>query len=279
MALTINSNISAFSAVRNINRTGSDLAKVLERISSGLRVYRSADDPAGLAVATNLATQEMSTRRAVTNSNYGISLVETAESASSEVTNILQSMRELAVQSSSETITSTERTAIQDEFAELQDEVARIAASTEYNDIQLTDGSVTELDVQVGTTSGSESRITIDLGDLTTSNLSINAVAVSSVSSAGSAITALDTALDSVNGFRSNLGAVSNRLESAVNLGESYADSLATGQSSIVDADLAYESVALARLQLIQKAGLAALVQAMSLNRSAVTSLLSPLYS
>jgi len=279
MALTINSNISAFSAVRNINRTGSDLAKVLERISSGLRVYRSADDPAGLAVATNLATQEMSARQAVTNSNYGISLVETAESAGSEVTNLLQSMRELAVQSSSETITSTERTAIQDEFAELQDEVSRIAASTEYNDIQLTDGSVTELDVQVGTTSGSESRITIDLGNLTTSNLSIKTAEVSTVSSASSAITALDTALDSVNGFRSNLGAVSNRLESAVNLGETYADSLATGQSAIVDADLAYESVELARLQLIQKAGLAALVQALSLNRSAATSLLSPLYS
>jgi len=279
MALTINSNISAFSAVRNINRTGVDLAKVLERISSGLRVYRSADDPAGLAVATNLATQEMSARQAVTNSNYGISLVETAESAGSEVTDLLQSMRELAVQSSSETITSTERTAIQDEFSELLDEVSRIAVSTEYNDIQLTDGSVPQLDVQVGTTSGSESRITIDLGDLTTSNLSINTAEVSTVSSASSAITALDTALDSVNGFRSNLGAVSNRLESAVNLGETYADNLSTGQSSIVDADLAYESVELARLQLIQKAGLAALVQAMSLNRSAATSLLSPLYS
>jgi len=279
MALTINSNISAFSAVRNINRTGVDLAKVLERISSGLRVYRSADDPAGLAVATNLATQEMSARQAVTNSNYGISLVETAESAGSEVTDLLQSMRELAVQSSSETITSTERTAIQDEFSELLDEVSRIAVSTEYNDIQLTDGSVPQLDVQVGTTSGSESRITIDLGDLTTSNLSINTAEVSTVSSASSAITALDTALDSVNGFRSNLGAVSNRLESAVNLGETYADNLSTGQSSIVDADLAYERVELARLQLIQKAGLAALVQAMSLNRSAATSLLSPLYS
>ena len=150
---------------------------------------------------------EGSTRVAMRNANDGISIIQTAEGAQNEVVDILQRMRELAVQSSSETLHDDERAYIQDEVAELEEEVDRLAAVTEFNGIQLGDGTTTQVSVQVGVANASSSRITIDLGDLTSTTLGVNGTDLSTSSAARDAIDVIDAALNTMNGYRSDLGA------------------------------------------------------------------------
>jgi flagellin len=248
---------------------------VLGRISSGLRVNSAADDAAGLGVATNLETDAKSTTQAMRNANDGISMIQTAESASNEVVDILQRMRELAVQSSSATLDDDERSYISDEFDELSDEVARIANVTEFNGIELADGTTTQVDVQVGIQNSTSSRITLDVGELTTTALGLTAsVSLSTVTDAQSAIENIDAALDTVNGYRSDLGAVQNRLDSAINNSQAYLEALSSAQSAIQDADFATETSEMTKMQIMQQAGVAALAQAKNMNQS-VISLLS----
>jgi flagellin len=273
MSMTVKTNVNALSAARQLALTNKDLGGTLDRISSGLRIVRAADDAAGLGVATNLETAASSTRVGVRNANDGISIIQTAEGATNEVTDILQRMRELAVQSSSETLDDDERAYIQDEFVELSEEVARIASVTEFNGTQLADGSVTQLSVQVGINNQASSRIDIDLGDLTTTTLGIGtgAIDLSSVTGARAAIDEIDDALDSVNGFRSDLGSVQNRLDSSITNSEIYVESLAGAESMIRDADFAFETAQMTKLQIMQQAGVAALAQAKNMNQSAVS--------
>lgn len=264
MALVINHNLSSLTAQRNLSNTGRSLGKAFERVSSGLRVNSAADDAAGLGVAENLEAASRSARVAMRNTNDGISVVQTAEGATSEVGNILKRMRELAVQSSSETLDTTERGYIQDEFTALTAEVDRIAQVTEFNGLNLTDGtSNTSLSIQVGVNNTTNDRISITMGDLTASTLGVGTsqMSLNSVASAQSAITDLDTALDSVNGYRSSYGAVQNRLtDSLVNL-EVYSENLVAAESRIRDADFAHETAEMAKLQIMQQAGLSVLSQ------------------
>ena len=166
-----------------------------------------------------------------------------------------------------------ERAYIEDEFVELSEEVARIAAVTEFNGTLLADGTVTQISVQVGINNAASSRIDIDLGDLSTSTLGIDTASIdlSSVTGARSAIDDIDNALDSVNGFRSDLGAVQNRLDSSINNSEIYVESLAGAESMIRDADFAFETAQMTKLQIMQQAGVAALAQAKNMNQSAVS--------
>jgi flagellin len=244
----------------------------LERISSGLRINRAADDAAGLGVATALETAVISARQGIRNANDGISIVQTAESASNEVTDILQRMRELAVQSSSETLDNQERSYIEDEYDELRDEIARIANNTEFNGVQLADGTTTLLSVQVGIENNSASRVGIDLGDLTTTGLGLGtSVTLLNVTGAQSALDTLDTALDSINSYRSQLGSVQNRIESAINNAWSYAEALSAAESRIRDADYALETSEMTKQQIMQQAGIAALAQAKNMNQAVVS--------
>jgi len=262
-------------AAGNLAATNKSLGNTLGRISSGLRVNSAADDAAGLGVATNLETDAKSTNQAMRNANDGISIIQTAESASSEVVDILQRMRELAVQSSSETLDDDERSYISDEFDELSDEIARIANVTEFNGIELSDGTTTQIDVQVGIQNNTSSRITLDVGELTTTALGLTAsVSLSTVTDAQEAIDSIDAALDTVNGYRSDLGAVQNRLDSAINNSQAYLEALSSAQSSIIDADFATETSEMTKMQIMQQAGVAALAQAKNMNQS-VISLLS----
>ncbi len=276
MALTVRTNIAAMKATGQLNKTTGRLTTSLERISSGLRINRAADDAAGLGVATNLETSVISQEQGIRNANDGISIIQTTESATNEVTDILQRMRELAIQSSSETLDDDERAYIQDEFEELQDEISRIASSTTFNGVSLTDNSNTGLDVQVGITNGSVSRITIQLVDLRATALGVDtgALVVTSASLAQSTLSAIDTALDSVNSGRSTLGAVQNRLDSAINNASVFTEALNAAHSQIRDADFAYETSELTKQQIMQQAGVAALAQAKNMNQS-VISLLS----
>lgn len=275
MAMSVRTNVASLMAAGNLASTNKSLSNVLGRISSGLRVNSASDDAAGLGVATNLETDAKSTTQAMRNANDGISMIQTAESASNEVVDILQRMRELAVQSSSETLDDDERSYITDEFDELSDEIARIANVTEFNGIELADGTTTQVDVQVGIQNGTSSRITLDVGELTTTALGLTAsVSLASVTDAQSAIENIDAALDTVNGYRSDLGAVQNRLDSAINNSQAYLEALSSAQSAIQDADFATETSEMTKMQIMQQAGVAALAQAKNMNQS-VISLLS----
>jgi flagellin len=278
MSLTVNTNITAMRAANSLNVTQGKLSSSLARISSGLRVTKAADDAAGSAVAQNLSTQARSGRQAIRNANDGVSVIQTAEGATKEVLNILDRMRELAVQSASETLEDGERTYIDDEFENLSAEVERIAQATEFNDLKLADGVTGSLIVQVGVTSGTESEVTITLGDLTVSNLGVDTgatgVDLSSATTAQAAIDTIDTAIESVNTIRADYGSTQNRLDSSIANMTTYVESLSAAASQIMDADYAHETSEMTRLQVMQQAGVAALAQAKGISQS-VVSLLS----
>ena len=274
--MTVRTNVASMQAAGQLGKTQLHLSRTLERISSGYRINRAADDAAGLGVATALETDTISQQQGIRNANDGISIIQTAESATNEVTDILQRMRSLAVQSASETLADEERSYISDEFVQLQSEIARIAAVTEFNGVELNNGTVTSLDVQVGIHNNSQSRIAITLGDLTTSGLGVGqtAIDVLSVSGARNSLDVIDTALASVNRSRSLLGAAQNRLDSAINNAMIYTEALSAAESQIRDADFAVETSELTKLQILQQSGVAALAQAKNVNQS-VISLLS----
>ena len=272
--LSVRTNVASMMAAGQLSRTNKGLSSSLGKISSGLRINSASEDAAGLGVATNLESQVISTRQAMRNTNDGISIIQTGESAANEVTDILQRMRELAVQSASETLADSERSFISDEFNQLRSEVARIASVTEFNGVALSDGTNSTINVQVGIQSTSASRITITLGDLTSSGLGIDSMDLSSTTGAQSALDTIDTALSSVNSLRSKLGAVQNRLDSALNNSQVSVEALSSASSQIMDTDFATESSNLTKLQIMQQAGIASLAQAKNMNQS-VISLLS----
>ncbi len=270
MALSIRTNLSAITAAGNLARNTTDLTQSMRRVSSGRRMETAADMAAGLGVSTSLETAGISTRQAMRNANDGISLIQTAESSGEEVTDILQRMRELAVQSSSETLTDRERSFVTDEFDQLRSEIARVAGSSEFNGIQLSDGQTTSLSVQVGIGSSTDSRMSILLTDLTTSGLGVDSIAVGTSSDALTALAAIDTALQSINSGRSQLGSVQNRLDSSIQNSMNYSEALASAEAGITDTDYAEEVSHLTRFQIMQQAGIASLAQAKNVNSSMV---------
>jgi flagellin len=267
MSLYINHNLASMNAQRTVAGTNRSLRGSFEKVSSGLRINKAADDAAGLGVAENLNAHFRSTKIAMRNTNDGISVVQTAEGSTNEVGNIVKRMRELAVQSSSDALATTERAYINDEFAQLSAEVDRIAEVTEFNGTQLANGGNTALNIQVGVNNTANDRIEITLGDLTASTLGVStntgtAMGLGTIASARAAITNLDSALDLVNGYRSDYGATQNRLGSALRNLEIYSENLASAEAQIRDVDFASETAELAKLQIMQQAGLSVLAQA-----------------
>lgn len=273
MALTVNTNLASISAINNLNRTNGRLNEVFGRISSGMRINKAGDDAAGLAVAENLDATARSLDVARRNANDGMSLLNVAEGSTAEVGNIIKRMRELAVQSSSETLDDGERTYLQDEYSQLASEVDRIASTTNFNGVTITNGSSTTLDVQVGINDSINDRLTIQLGDLRGTILGIDTgnMDLSSSTKAQAALTTIDTALDSVNSIRSGFGAIQNRLESTISNIETYTENIYAAKSQILDADFAAEAAEMSKLQIMQQAGTAVLTQANAINASAIT--------
>ncbi len=272
MGLTVNTNLAAMNAVKSLNASNKSLQGSLGRIASGSRINKAGDDAAGLAVAENLDAAGRSLKVAQRNANDGISVIQTAEGATGEVGNILKRMRELAVQSASDTLANGERAYIQDEFTQLSSEVDRISAVTEFNGVALGDGSTATIDVQVGINDTANDRIAITLGDLRSTTLGVDGAAIDMSTSAGAqtALTTLDTAIDTVNGYRSDYGSVQNRLDSSIRNLETYQESLAAAKSSIKDTDFAAEAAEMAKFQIMQQAGQSILGQANQLNQGAI---------
>jgi len=272
MALRINTNIASTNAQVDLHKHTRMLVRTLGRISSGLRINTAADDPAGMAIATNLDSQGRSINQASRNTNDGLSILQTSEGAANEVSDLLVRMRELALASSSSTMSSTDRVLANADAVEMFDEIKRIAKNTKFNNMQLTDGTITNMDVQVGIDGSANSQINIKLGDLSDSALALDSAGtdISTTTKALAAITKLDTAIGTVNGYRSKYGASTNRLSSALQGLQAYSGAVNSAQSNIQDADFAYETAQMTKLQIMQQSSISILAQANSLGSSAL---------
>jgi len=277
MALTIKTNVSALQAMKTLQKTQLNLNSSIQKVSSGSRINKSADDISGLTVSSRLRTDNQSLKQAMKNTNLGISVIQTAEGSLNEVYNILTRMRELAVQASNDTYNSTDRSHMQIEFNQLRNEISNIASHTNFNRISILNSSDT-MTFQIGIHNQSNnqfqlalSTISATLGSLGISKTNAN---ITTLSTSQKSITTIDTALSSINDKRARLGAYQNRLESALNTAATYSQNLSATISSISDVDYATETAEMTKFQIMQQSGVAALSQAKSLPQS-VLSLLS----
>jgi flagellin len=274
MSIVVNTNTASLNAINNLSQTTNKLSGSFARISSGLRITSAADDAAGLGVAENLESAQRAATVAGRNAGDGISLLQVAEGAASEVSDILMRMNELAIESASETLEATERQYIQDEFLELSAEIDRIAVSTSFNGVALADGTFPTISVHVGIGNDAlADKIAITTGDLTAATIGVDALSMdlSTVAGADTAIGDLQTALDTINGYRSGYGASQNRLESAVSSLAIFGENTAAAESRIRDADFATETAEMAKLQIMQQAGIAVLSQANVVSQGALS--------
>ncbi len=255
-------NLAAISAISGVGSATSSLSKTLARIAAARRISSAAD----LAVGEGLATANRSLTQAMRNTNDGIGLVQTADAASSEVHELLGRMRELAVQSSSGTINDAQRSYLQNEYDALSQEITRIAESTDYLSTSLTDGSTTQVSLQVGVTGNPSSQVDVALGDLTATTLGVTGADVSSQANAQAALDVIDSAINTVSSYRSSYGASLSSLDSALRHAADDQLNLSSAQSSLLDADLALESVQLARDQIQTSTSVAIQVQANRFN-------------
>jgi flagellin len=279
MGLRINTNIASINAQRNLAKSQMSLERSLDRLSSGMRITRAGDDAAGLAISESLRAQVRGLAQAQRNANDGISVTQTAEGALNEISNILIRLRELAVQSASEgSVSNTERSFLSNEFSALQSEITRIANSTKFGGRVLLDGTLSgtgsALSFQVGIfNNATVDRISLNIGDATASGLTIQAAdaAVSTQTAAQNALAQIDSALGTVSTIRGDLGAAQNRLQSTINNLAVSIENLSAANSRIRDVDVASETAALTRAQVLQQAGIAVLAQANVSSQVALT--------
>lgn len=269
MGLRVNTNVASLNAQRHLYDTTTRFSKSMERLSSGLRINRSGDDAAGLAISESLKSDIRALQQASRNAADGISLVQTAEGSLDEVNNILLRLRELAEQSATETLGSKERDYLDAEFQELLDEVDRISTTAEFNGIKLLDGSANNLRVQVGIgTDATTSAVSIDLTQAMSSsalNLTAGSLHINGGTNGDNARTAIGlitAATGTVSSMRANFGAAQNRFETSIrNIGMT-AENLSAANSRIRDVDVALETSNMTSLQILQQAGVSILSQA-----------------
>ena len=273
MPQTINTNMFSLNAQRNLDRSQGAMGKAIQRLSSGLRINSAKDDAAGLAVAEGINSKVRGLSVAARNANDGISLAQTAEAALSEITNNLQRIRELAVQSANGTLGDTERGYLQTEVDELTAEITRIIDDTEFNGNKLfsATGAASSVEIQVGANSGE--KITITNNSLTGLNaymsasndkidISTQSAAEAVLDTATGSSTGMDADIGKVINTRSQMGAIQNRFESVISNINSYKEGLQAAHSRIMDTDYAATTAELARTQVLQQAGVAMVAQA-----------------
>ena len=274
MGLRINTNVASLNAQRNLGSTRISMNRSLEKLSSGQRINRAGDDAAGLAISENLKAQIRGLGQAERNAEDGISLVQIAEGALCEVSNILIRLRELSVQAASDTIGTTERKFLNVEFEQLTSEVDRIANSTEFNRVSLLNGTGAVFDIQIGTRNDPISdRLTFDASsaDVNVAALGLNLASVSDKISAQNSLTSIDQAIISVSGIRADFGALQNRLQSTVNNIQTSIENLAAANSRVRDTDVAAETAELTKQNILMTAGTSVLAQANSSTNNALS--------
>jgi flagellin len=262
MALRIQNNVEAFNAHRNLVGTSDKAAKAMERLSSGYRINRGADDAAGLAISEKLRSQIRGLAQSQRNAQDGVSLVQTAEGSLTEVHSMLQRVRELAVQYQNGTLADADKTAIDSEVTQLSSEIKRIGDTAKFNGIQLLDDTAS-VTFQVGTSDGDE--ITVTKFDVAASVVGDSGSAAGGASfslASATALASIDSAIAAVSSARAQFGAVQNRLEYTMNNLATYQENLVASESRIRDVDMAQEMVNFSKLQILQQAGTAMLAQA-----------------
>jgi flagellin len=266
MGLRIYNNVEAANAHRNLTQTNNAVGKAMERLSSGLRINRAADDAAGLAVSEIMRSQIRGNNVASRNAEDGISLVQVADATMGTATDMLQRMRDLAVQASNGTLTDAQRLNLDKEVQQVLTEINKVGTDTEFNGIKILAGSVataaSAVTLQIGA-SGSQT-IAFTIGTVSTSDLGISGLAVSSQASASAAIASIDAAISTLSTARANMGAIQNRLEQTITRLGVTAENLQAAESRIRDADMAEEMIAFTKHQILQQSGTAMLSQANS---------------
>jgi flagellin len=264
MGLRIYNNVEAQNAHRQLSTTNNNLSRTMERLSSGLRINRAADDAAGLAVSEEMRTQIRGMQVASRNALDGVSLVQVADGALGGVSDMLQRVRDLAVQAANGTLTDLQRNNLDREVQSVISEIARVAADTEFNGIKILSGSVataaSAVTLQVGA-NGSQV-IAFTIATMSASDLGVSGLAVSTAASATAAIASLDAAIRAVNSQRAQMGAIQNRLEQTISRLELTSENLQAAESRIRDADMASEMIEFTRNQILQQSGTAMLAQA-----------------
>lgn len=273
MGLRIATNTTSLAAQRTLGANNTEQANTLNKLSSGTRITRSADDAAGLAISEKLRAQIRSTNQAERNANDGVSMIQTAEGGLSEIGNILVRMRELSVQSASDTVGDTERKFTDLEYQNLKQEIERISQVTEFNGKKLLNGAGDKYDFQIGINNDEfQDRISFDtqLLNSSVSNLAVDSLSVTSKEDAQVGLESLDNAIQMVSGQRAELGAKQNRLTSTVNNLQITSENLSSANSRIRDTDFAAETAKNTKLNILTNAGTSVLAQSNSQGQAAL---------
>jgi len=265
MGLRINTNVQSLAAQRNLGINGAAQKASLEKLASGTRITKAADDAAGLAISEKMRANSRSIKQDIRNANDGIGMIQTAEGGMNEVSNILVRFRELSTQAASDTISDTERGFIDKEVQQLKSEVDRIAKSTEFNGHKLLAGEGEKLDIQVGFKNDPKNdRFEFDTAktNVSTERLGLGSVNTMDKASAQNNLAMVDDAIKTVVENRAELGALQNRFQSAVNSLQIYDENLSNARSRIYDVDMASETAELTKQNILTSAGTSVLSQA-----------------
>ena len=270
MGLRVNTNVASINAQRNLVNTTVQLNRSLERLSSGLRINRAADDAAGLAISERFRADIRGLAQAQRNANDGVSLLQVAEGALNETSGNLIRLRELAVQSANGTLGAGERAVLDGEFQALLNEITRVAEVSEFNGTFVLNGAGGSVQFQVGINATANDRITVTGVNATSTGIGIAALNIASLGGASAALPLLDSAINQITTLRSQFGTAQNRLESTIRSLSVSVENTSAAESRIRDVDVASETAALTRFQVLQQAGIAVLAQANVSSQSAL---------
>lgn len=262
MALQINTNTLSLNAQKNLGTTQGRLGENFAKLSSGLRINKAADDAAGLAISERMKADIRSYAQAERNAMDGVSLIQVAEGAANEVSGILTRMRELSIESANGTLGNTERGYLNQEFAQLSSEIARIANVTEFDGQALLDGTNTTMTMQVGINATSNDTISVTLTDFTGSSITLSGADISTQSGATAALSTIDAAIDAVSANRATLGSVQSRLQTTITNLQTARENTSAANSRIRDVDVASETADMTRNNILMQAGVSVLAQA-----------------
>ena len=271
--ITVNTNVASLRAQRNLNKTMGTLKSTVEKLSSGFRINKAKDDAAGLAISEEMKGDIRSLSVAKRNAADGQAMLQTAESGMDDITGMLQRLRELAMQSSSDGVTDSQRSYISQEVTELQGEIDRIAGDTTYNDTNLLDGSF-NAEIQIGLDGTTADRLTLQLSqtmDASSLGVQTSDFSLSTKADAQGALAKIDSALATVSKFRATVGAKQNRLDVISNNISAQHEALSDSNSRIRDVDIAEASAQMTRSQILQQSGAAMLAQANSFPQIALS--------
>ena len=267
--MVVQHNLRAMNSNRMLGVTAGQQSKSTEKLSSGYRVNRAADDAAGLAISERMRKQVRGLTKAVSNAQDGISCVQTAEGALAEVHDMLQRMNELAMQAANGTNSNTDRTYLNQEVTALTSEIDRIGNTVTFNDQKLLSGSFTGKKLQVGFTTADQ--ISISISQIKSSVIGLNGISIATSTGAVSALAKISSAINNISNMRSNLGAIQNRLEHTVNNLNNVVENTSSAESQIRDTDMATEMVKYSNNNILAQAGTAMLAQANQANQNVLS--------